>query len=208
MPGEPRRLHRVRLANPQRKWRSLGVCGVSTAYLLFFFFVRRASAVASPASGTGASWVLSGQWSRRVGVADGKAPRHDPIKRNELEVILFHWVHTIRKWFLIPRPTKLFFQLTDFILAQDLFLYWVILYCLELKVYFTVIRVYKHIHAQTTYYEDFGTSSRHRVRTLYLKWAGLSIMHPTVKCGTWLLIPAWDTCLGIPACTMHQSHHM
>ena len=40
-------------ATPQRKWRSLGVCGVSTAYLIFFF-VRRASAVASPANGTGA----------------------------------------------------------------------------------------------------------------------------------------------------------
>ena len=43
----------VRLADPHSKWRSFGVCGVSTAYLLFFF-VRRASAVASPASGTGA----------------------------------------------------------------------------------------------------------------------------------------------------------
>ena len=41
----PRRLHCARLTNPQRRWRSLGVCGVSSAY---------ASAVASPASGTGA----------------------------------------------------------------------------------------------------------------------------------------------------------
>ena len=36
MPGAPRRLHCACLANPWRKWISLGICGISTAYLLFF----------------------------------------------------------------------------------------------------------------------------------------------------------------------------
>ena len=74
MPGAPRWLHCACLANPQRKWRSVCVCGVSTAYLLLFF-VRRASAVASPASGTGALLTtgcgqipksFSSRWSRAM----------------------------------------------------------------------------------------------------------------------------------------------
>ena len=54
MPGAPRRLPCARLARPQRMWRSWGACGVSTAYLLFFFRTpcKRSS--------------IAGQWNRGI----------------------------------------------------------------------------------------------------------------------------------------------